>query len=204
MGRLAWEIARMGYAVEMNECSPLVALAAHAVMSRTSTPELLHPWAHLHRNLRHGDARDLLETAAVPNPLPALASQQAAAPVAVRVGDFHRLYPADSANPEGRFDAVVASYFLDKAGDDALDTMLRMDGVLREGGVLVNAGPVDWKHGAEPLLSSDDLALFWSSRGFSKLHRGEVGADYSRRPGATLAQEGHGVAVLAMRKRGGG
>ena len=166
LARVAWEIARRGYAVEANDRSRLFATVADAVCNRraraTPPPPPLCAHAHAHGS---GYCRSLaarVEAVRVVGPPPPPPDE----PIAFRVGDFARAYGDGAA---GRFDAVVTTFFVDQLPTTrALDALAR---ALRPGGVWVNVqfGPLGagFYAGGEDPLDWDDAKAIAGALGFA-------------------------------------
>lgn len=198
LGRLAFDLAKRGYKVEMNDCSPVMAAIAHLMLSHIRQPRPCFPFLHRWKNLLHGDERDQLTSLEVPNLPP---GQEAAAlrakgldisPIDITLGDFGKLYsttpPNDSrikAAGGGGFDAVVCSFFIDKSNSDTWQALLEVALPIKPGGVLINAGPLAWK-GEE---------LDWVGRNIH--HGGRYPTHFSHRRRPTHAHDGRSHHVLA-------
>lgn len=135
-----------------SSCSPLITSVAHAIFSHIRASEPLFPFSHLWKNVPKGDESDQLASFPVPDVVPGLVAVSelgngnTLSPILITQGDFSRIY--STTEKIEKYDAVVANFFIDKAGGG--DTLLALEQVaapLKRGGVLLVAGPLDWKSG---------------------------------------------------------
>ena len=147
LGRLSYEIALKGYEVESNEYSGVFCTVADWLFNRCTTDHTIYPLAHVFSENRR--ASDQYLNVSVPSPLPGPVLRKAEPVVKMNMtaGDFVALYsPTSGAKGPAyrKFDCVVTCFFID-TGDDLIDYIQTIDGLLAEGGVWINLGPLNYK-----------------------------------------------------------
>lgn len=165
LGRLAFELIRLGYTVQGNEFSLYMLLASDFILNNgmftPDRPLHISPWLLESRNVR--TRNDPLETVQIPDVDPYEAilssvsqSDRATAPTfSVAAGDFCSIYghPKEA----GQWDAVASCFFLD-ACPSIVESLQVMYHMLRPGGILVNLGPLLY-HWSGPVLRPDDKSF---------------------------------------------
>jgi carnosine N-methyltransferase len=164
LGRLAFDLIRLGYTVQGNDFSLYMLLASDFILnSGVFTPDRpmhISPWLFESRNVH--SRHDILETVQVPDvdPYEAILSSvpqsgQEEPNFSVAAGDFCSIY----GNPKetGQWDAVASCFFLD-ACPSIVETLQVVHHMLKPGGLLVNLGPLLY-HWTGPVLRPDDEAL---------------------------------------------
>ena len=158
VGRLACELASLGYTVQGNEFSLYMLLASDFILNGgMATPEKplrISPYLLESRNV-HGSA-DPTRAIAIPDvdPYSLLASGgRAQAPeFSMAGGEFVSIYSAP--REKGAWDCVVACFFLDTA-PCIVEYLQVIHNMLRPGGYLINFGPLLW-HWSGPAMRPDD------------------------------------------------
>jgi SAM-dependent methyltransferase len=144
LGRLVFDLCRLGYDSEGNEISYHQLLASSYVLNscERAGQHTIYPWIHSFSN--HRSRANQFTAYAVPDVHP----QQTLAATGGSIGtmqmcaaDFLCLYGDDA--HAGTYDAVAAVFFLDTAPNliRYLEVIRRS---LRPGGVLINVGPLLW------------------------------------------------------------
>ncbi|KAJ3315752.1 hypothetical protein HDU93_004614, partial [Gonapodya sp. JEL0774] len=85
--------------------------------------------------------------------------------------------------PRAQFDAVVASFFVDRAHSNPLVLLRHLLVPLRPGGLLIVLGPLAWRNDAKPSLTWDEIKCWWEENGVQMLEESVVKADYAREEG---------------------
>jgi hypothetical protein len=140
----------------MNDCSPVMAAVAHAILSNFKQHKPCFPFLHRWKNLLHGDERDQLTMMDVPTVPPGIEAGTLRAqgtdilPIDITLGDFGRLYSTPPNDTRlravgGGFDACILSFFIDKSNSDTWQALLEVALPVKPGGLLINAGPLAWK-----------------------------------------------------------
>lgn len=184
VGRLAFELAALGYSVQGNEFSLYMLLASDFILNAgisPQTPLKISPWLLESRNVHHPN--DPTRIVFIPDVDPymllqtkirqdcALAQDRPAVEPSERAGDS---VERDSVPPpaefsmaagefvsvygapreQGQWDAVVACFFLD-ASPSIVEYLQVVHSMLKVGGLLVNLGPLLW-HWSGPAMRPDD------------------------------------------------
>jgi len=168
VGRLAFELAAMGYGVQGNEFSMYMLLASDFILNNggnifnSQRPLHLCPWLLESRNV-HASI-DPMSTIQIPDvdpaamllPSPDGNEQSSSLPepdFSMAAGDFAAIY---SGEPE-QWDCVASCFFLDACPNivEILQVIYKM---LRPGGILVNLGPLLY-HWSGPPMRPDDKSV---------------------------------------------
>ena len=147
LGRLPFEIARLGFAVEGNEFSQLMFFCQKFVFSRFEEARI-YPGLPFTVNLF--DSEDPF----LPCEVPDVDIFERPLEMSMRSGDFLKEYAADS----GKWDSVVTCFFLD-TGNNVLDYLECVHRLLRPGGVWLNCGPLLYHRSGISNEVSIDLSL---------------------------------------------
>jgi len=176
-GRLAWELAVQGFNVHANDVS-FGMLAVSAAMMRcrgtnTTAGTLLqdetgggeggdddddgriemYPYLH-HGDTNTGDSARRHRSVRVPDVFPAQASPESLRRLSFQHGDFTSIYRSSAF--ESHFDIVVTCFFLDTAAN-VIKYMEVLWHVLKEGGLWINHGPVQWHADNAVMISLDEM-----------------------------------------------
>ncbi|XP_056146449.1 carnosine N-methyltransferase isoform X1 [Lampris incognitus] len=134
LGRLAWEIARLGYICQGNEWSFFMLFSSNFVLNRCDTVNslTLYPWIHQFSNNKKSSdqTRPISFPDVNPQDLPLDSDFSMVA------GDFLEVYT----EPES-WDCVATCFFIDTA-HNVLDYVETIWKILKPGGVWVNLGPL--------------------------------------------------------------
>ncbi|GMK54880.1 hypothetical protein CspeluHIS016_0114660 [Cutaneotrichosporon spelunceum] len=161
LGRLAMEISALGFWSQGNEFSTYMLIASHFALNQSTRVEqhVIFPWVHGFSN-HLSTKENHLRSVRVPDVVPAeiLGRQGGFSLVA---GDFEEVYgpthwhddetsgeteedeEAGRVNQRGRWGAVVTCFFIDTARN-VLNYLRIIHGLLDEGGVWINLGPLLW------------------------------------------------------------
>ncbi|KAL8742134.1 MAG: hypothetical protein Q9190_005332 [Brigantiaea leucoxantha] len=157
LGRLVFELCKMGYDVEGNEISYHQLIASSWVLNNTEKPDQfqLYPFAFEFSNLINRQHQ--LRHVGIPDVYPAAALDAASAGMKVHACERMNMTAADflvhygDPSNQETFDAVTTVFFIDTAPN-----IVRYVEVIRyclkTGGVWINVGPLLW-HGAERSLA---------------------------------------------------
>jgi SAM-dependent methyltransferase len=160
LGRLAFDLASLGYSVEANELSLLMASAAHAILQRKVQATLCPFLNDFFTNEVESEWRyEAVEFPDVDTTIPMSGS------LSFSVGDFVETY----ANPHRLFDGIVTCFFLDTA-TNIYEYLWTIQNVLRVDGVWVHVGPLQWHRNALLHPSANELRGLIESFGFEILH----------------------------------
>ncbi|GAB1302263.1 Carnosine N-methyltransferase [Apodemus speciosus] len=134
LGRLAWEIAMLGYACQGNEWSFFMLFSSNFVLNRCSeiNKYKLYPWIHQFSNNRRSadQIRPIFFPDVDPHSLPPGSN------FSMTAGDFQEIYSECNT-----WDCIATCFFIDTAHNviDYIDTIWR---ILKPGGIWINLGPL--------------------------------------------------------------
>ncbi|XP_030823912.1 carnosine N-methyltransferase [Camarhynchus parvulus] len=134
LGRLAWEIAMLGYACQGNEWSLFMLFSSNFVLNRCSQINSckLYPWIHQFSNNRRSadQIRPIYFPDVDPHSLPSGSN------FSMTAGDFQEIYSECNT-----WDCVATCFFIDTAHNviDYIDTIWK---ILKPGGIWINVGPL--------------------------------------------------------------
>ncbi|KAL9822670.1 carnosine N-methyltransferase [Geothlypis trichas] len=130
LGRLAWEIAMLGYACQGNEWSLFMLFSSNFVLNRCSQINSckLYPWIHQFSNNRRSadQIRPIYFPDVDPHSLPSGSN------FSMTAGDFQEIYSECNT-----WDCVATCFFIDTAHNviDYIDTIWK---ILKPGGIWIN------------------------------------------------------------------
>ncbi|KZT00712.1 N2227-domain-containing protein [Laetiporus sulphureus 93-53] len=154
LGRLAWDVAYLGFACQGNEFSHYMLLASYFILNRQAriqpsscqTDEIgqhtLYPYVHSFSNLPNNEA--MLRPINIPDVLPS--SLPPERDFSLVAGDFEEVYGTgrDDKEPQsGQWDAVMTCFFIDTA-KNIVNYLRIIHRILAPGGVWINLGPLLW------------------------------------------------------------
>ncbi|KAM9509916.1 carnosine N-methyltransferase [Guaruba guarouba] len=134
LGRLAWEIAKLGYACQGNEWSLFMLFSSNFVLNRCSEINSckLYPWIHQFSNNRRSadQIRPIYFPDVDPHSLPPGSN------FSMTAGDFQEIYSECNT-----WDCIATCFFIDTAHNviDYIDTIWK---ILKPGGIWINLGPL--------------------------------------------------------------
>jgi len=147
LGRLAYDVATLGFTCQGNEFSHYMLLSSYFILNRTDEigKYTIYPYVHSFSNVvsRHA----MLRSVSIPDVLPsALAPGSDFSLVA---GDFEEIYGAEEGDESGQepqsgqWDAVLTCFFIDTA-KNIVNYLRIIHRILVPGGIWVNLGPLLW------------------------------------------------------------
>ncbi|PAV18218.1 N2227-domain-containing protein [Pyrrhoderma noxium] len=140
LGRLAYDVAMLGFSCQGNEFSHYMLIASYFILNRTKSihEHTIYPYVHSLSNIQNRET--LLKQIKLPDALPS------AIPKDVRfslvAGDFEEVY-GDYDPDIGLFDAILTCFFIDTA-KNFLNYLRIINKRLSAGGVWINLGPLLW------------------------------------------------------------
>ncbi|KAJ3374179.1 hypothetical protein GGF31_008396 [Allomyces arbusculus] len=148
LGRLVWEVAKLGFASEGNEFSFHMLLVSNYLLNGITRPEqhTLYPYVHTFSNSLNFTA-DQVRPVAIPDVLPS--SLPDGADMSMVAGDFVEVY--SSPTYIAAFDSVLTCFFLDTA-HNIVEYLEILHRIVRPDGVWINNGPLlfHWEDAADP------------------------------------------------------
>eukprot|EP00698_Gefionella_okellyi_P024539 TRINITY_DN8694_c0_g1_i1.p1 TRINITY_DN8694_c0_g1~~TRINITY_DN8694_c0_g1_i1.p1 ORF type:complete len:407 (-),score=81.91 TRINITY_DN8694_c0_g1_i1:624-1844(-) len=135
LGRLAFDVAKLGYSAQGNEFSYFMLLASNFILNRSTAADCytIYPFIHQTCNVDRSD--DMTRPVQVPDVLPA--DIPADVDFSMCAGEFVEVY---NAQPES-FDCVMTCFFIDTA-HNIVEYVRCINRVLKPGGVWINFGPL--------------------------------------------------------------
>ncbi|XP_066473888.1 carnosine N-methyltransferase [Tiliqua scincoides] len=134
LGRLAWEIAMLGYTCQGNEWSLFMLFSSNFVLNRCSETNSykLYPWIHQFSNNKR--SVDQIQPVYFPDVDPH--SLPPGANFSMTAGDFQEIYSECNI-----WDCIATCFFIDTAHNviDYIDTIWK---ILKPGGIWINLGPL--------------------------------------------------------------
>lgn len=152
LGRLAFEIAWLGFSCQGNEFSFYMLLASHFVLNKTMriNQHVIYPFVHSSSNWRH--AKDMLRPVRIPDINPSdLPSHVDFSMVA---GEFVEVYSKEQ--ERGAWDAIATCFFIDTAHNFARYLEV-INQILPKNGLWINVGPLLWHY--EGGASQGDISI---------------------------------------------
>ncbi|XP_072260241.1 carnosine N-methyltransferase [Pyxicephalus adspersus] len=163
LGRLAWEIAKHGYACQGNEWSFFMLFSSYFVLNRCSHVNAfkLYPWIHqFSNNMRSADQ---VRPIYFPDVNPHEFSTDSN--FSMTAGDFQEIYTDNDS-----WDCIATCFFIDTA-HNVLDYIETIWKILKPGGLWINLGPLlyHYENMANELsieLSYEDIKHVMLQHGF--------------------------------------
>lgn len=201
LGRLALALAKQGWSVEANDASRLFLTVADYLLNRPPAAASVFPLAHLFTENWNLDAQYV--EIDVPSPTPFEVAGVTSAPASPAFtfvpGDFVKTYGAGCVGHR-KFDAIVTCFFIDTPSD-VCEQFQVMDGLLAEGGVWLNIGPLNWRKETRLKLNYDEVVAIWERMGYEFVTRKRIDCDYHVSRGHKMYTESYNAAFTAAVKR---
>mmetsp|Transcript_21219 Transcript_21219/g.35366 ORF Transcript_21219/g.35366 Transcript_21219/m.35366 type:complete len:402 (-) Transcript_21219:94-1299(-) len=200
LGRLAMMLAAEGFQVEANDASRLFLTFADYILNRAPrSGTMLFPLAHVFsENWGHAQQYTKITVPTIaPESLVNLTGTRP--PLLIVPGDFVKTYEVGGPGFR-RFDALVTCFFIDTPKD--VEELFRvMNGLLEEGGVWVNLGPLNWRKEARMKLAWEEIVSIWQQKGFEFLSQKRIECDYHIPRGEKMYTESYNVVLSVAVKR---
>nr|XP_014349562.1 PREDICTED: carnosine N-methyltransferase isoform X1 [Latimeria chalumnae] len=134
LGRLAWEIANLGYACQGNEWSLFMLFSSNFVLNRCSQVNglTLYPWIHQFSNNK--SPADQIRPVRFPDVNPH--SLPPSVNFSMTAGDFQEIYTEFDT-----WDCIATCFFIDTA-HNVIDYIETIWNILKPGGIWINLGPL--------------------------------------------------------------
>lgn len=194
LGRLAYEVAAMGYETQGCEFSLFMLLMSERILNH-GRPFVVYPYLFPFSNLEHSDHQ--LASVTLPDVAPSLPDGSQFSMVA---GDFTHIYRQQ----EACWDAVVTCFFMDTA-KNIVDYVHLIRQLLKPGGIWVNAGPLQWHWDGTPdevsiELTLDELRRLIVDLGFTFLEE-EVHESAYAQQRASMHQSYYRCSLMVIQKQ---
>ncbi|GAA5861904.1 hypothetical protein JCM8547_008591 [Rhodosporidiobolus lusitaniae] len=156
LGRLAYEIAALGFSTDANDFSHFMNLGSSLIFNRTFTPKQHTIAPYLHSFSHQRSAENMLRTVSFPDVVPSKNLK-----LEFKPGDFLQLF-----RKKEEYVAVVTLFFIDTASN-LLSYFETIFHVLKPGGIWVNEGPLLYYGNPGMELPLDDVIRLIKLAGFS-------------------------------------
>ncbi|KAH7128301.1 methyltransferase-like protein [Dendryphion nanum] len=163
LGRLVFDLCRVGFSVQGNEISYHEIMASSLVLNHTSKAGqfTVAPFALSCSN--HITRDDQFRTYAIPDVHPGtilsdVSHDLGASPfgeMSMATGDFCVLYGKNKSESKDMFDAVATVFFIDTA-PNIIRYIEAVKNCLKPGGLWINLGPLLWHHASRLKLSGEE------------------------------------------------
>ncbi|KAF5325336.1 hypothetical protein D9619_010108 [Psilocybe cf. subviscida] len=141
LGRLMYEVAKLGFACQGNEFSHYMLLTSYFVLNKTNgiKEHTFYPYVHSFSNAPN--KASLLRAVSIPDVLPS--DLPPGSNFSLAAGDFEEIFGDPESTPSGSWDAVLSCFFIDTA-KNIVNYLRIIHRILAPGGVWVNLGPLLW------------------------------------------------------------
>ncbi|KAG2129167.1 N2227-domain-containing protein [Suillus bovinus] len=142
LGRLAYDVANLGFACQGNEFSHYMLLASYLILNRTDAigQYTIYPYVHSFSNLPDREA--MLRPVKIPDVLPSALPAGSNFPWLREI--YGTEYEEGNFEPQaGQWDAVLTCFFIDTA-KNIVNYLRIIHRILAPGGVWINMGPLLW------------------------------------------------------------
>ncbi|KAI0062566.1 N2227-domain-containing protein [Artomyces pyxidatus] len=146
LGRLAYDVAKLGFSCQGNEFSHYMLLASFFILNRTDeiNQHTIYPYVHSFSNLPNRTS--MLQSVSIPDVLPS--DIPPGSNFSLVAGDFEEIYGSqdeeDPSEPSsGPWDAILTCFFIDTA-KNIVNYLRIIHKILAPGGVWINIGPLLW------------------------------------------------------------
>ncbi|KAI6709243.1 hypothetical protein JHW43_008231 [Diplocarpon mali] len=179
LGRLVFDLCCAGFNTEGNEISYHQLIASSYILNNCAKAQThtLFPWVHSFSN--HQSRSSHLKSVKIPDIHPGTVLSKVEEPGAMSMSASDLILLYGDKEQKDTFDAVATVFFLDTA-PNVIRYIETIKNCLRQGGVLVNFGPLLWHFEndapgiADPgavELSDDEVVALVEKLGFSVEHR---------------------------------
>jgi len=144
LGRLAYDIAKLGFACQGNEFSHYMLLSSYFILNKTDeiNKHTFYPYVHSFSNVLN--KQSILRTISIPDVLPS--DLPRGSKFSLVAGDFEEIYGSETHPDEpqsGQWDAIMTCFFIDTA-KNIVNYLRIIHRILAPGGVWINLGPLLW------------------------------------------------------------
>lgn len=136
LGRLSWELAKCGFAVQGSEFSNFMLLPSECILNHLDHQITIHPYLFPFSNTK--SEADQLKAISIPDILPSAHSADIH-DFSMVAGDFIQVYKQDEYRE--CFSIVASCFFLDTA-KNIIEYLQLIKKILKPNGLLINCGPL--------------------------------------------------------------
>lgn len=203
LGRLAFEIARLGFCAQGNEFSLMMLFVANYILNQTETANGLSFYPYISQMSNNLSSDRPFTRLTFPDVCPSEVSLPLGAVLSMTAGSFEDAY--SGAEHRNCWDAVVTCFFLDTA-PNVLTYIERIKTILKPGGVWINFGPLmyHWSDSAEPSIepSYDIVRKLIEASGFEFVEEEtQIPSAYTCNPHSMLSYEYKCVFFVCRKKQ---
>ncbi|CAH0716970.1 unnamed protein product, partial [Brenthis ino] len=140
LGRLAWEIAAMGYSCQGNEFSLFMLFASNFILNKCpqANQHTVYPWVHQFVNNLSSEHQ--IQAASFPDVPPSTRHSH----FSIAAGDFLKVY-----TEYDEWHSIATCFFIDCA-PNVIEFVERIYAILRPGGYWINLGPLLYHYSDMP------------------------------------------------------
>ncbi|KAF9484269.1 N2227-domain-containing protein [Pholiota conissans] len=141
LGRLAYDVAKMGYTCRGNEFSHYMLLTSYFVLNKTTEikSHTFYPYVHSFSNAPNKES--ILQAISIPDVSPS--DLPPGSDFSLVAGDFEEIFGDPEGAEDGEWDAVMTCFFIDTA-KNIVNYLRILHRILAPGGVWINLGPLLW------------------------------------------------------------
>lgn len=204
LGRLAYDIAKLGFTCQGNEFSLFMLLTSSFILNRTESvnQHVLHPYIHSFSNIPEASA--LLREIRIPDVLPSDLPE--GSNFSMVAGDFEEIYGNPDKDNEhlDQWDAIVTCFFIDTA-KNIVNYLRTFHRILAPGGIWINLGPMLWhweNSGTDPSIELDleQVKALVEEIGFEVRDEKTIDTTYTNNTQSMLAYTYHSAMWAAVKK----
>ncbi|KAI0049625.1 N2227-domain-containing protein [Auriscalpium vulgare] len=208
LGRLAYDVAKLGFSCQGNEFSHYMLLASFFILNRTNDIDqhTIYPYVHSFSNLPNRSA--MLQAVTIPDVLPS--DLPTGSDFSLVAGDFEEIYGAeDESDPKepsaGQWDAILTCFFIDTA-KNIVNYLRIIHKILTPGGIWINLGPLLWHFenntSNDPSIELDleEIKELVRQIGFEITSERNVDTTYVNNPNGMLGYVYHAAFWTATKK----
>lgn len=185
LGRLTYDIARLGFSAQGCEFSYQMLISSNFILNYAPGERSLslHPWALSCSNVWDAE-RDQFKQVLVPDELPGGLPPNV--DFSMVAGDFLEVYR----NQAGEWDCVATCFFIDTASN-VVQYVEHIHSLLADGGIWINLGPLLYHYSDSPdvdstELSYSELRLLVLHYGFEIKEESERTCYYTQNPNSMM------------------
>ncbi|KAJ3515949.1 hypothetical protein NLJ89_g1445 [Agrocybe chaxingu] len=144
LGRLAYDIAKLGFACQGNEFSHYMLLSSFFILNKTDGIKCHTFYPYVHSFSNAPNKASILQGVSIPDVSPS--DLPAGSNFSLVAGDFEEIYGSESDPDEpqhGQWDAISTCFFIDTA-KNIVNYLRIIHRILAPGGVWINLGPLLW------------------------------------------------------------
>ncbi|XP_033100888.1 carnosine N-methyltransferase-like [Anneissia japonica] len=199
LGRLAFEIAKLGYMCQGNEFSMIMLIAANFILNRSGgiNSYTLYPWVHQYTNNKGSE--DQVKAIKIPDICTQSLPQDANFSMAA--GDFLEVY-----TEKDYWNCIATCYFIDTA-HNILDYLDKIYEILKPGGYWINLGPLLYHFSDIPGENSIEVSYVELRRAITEIgfvildEHTDAESTYTQNPRSMLQYKYHCVFFTCQKPR---